>query len=304
MKIIKTQVDPLEILLFPFGTYVWISVIFIIFISTVFSLVLKDSNRRYFIFGKRNESTAYNLFVTMLGGPTNGNPNRNFSRYSYMMWVLMFLVLRNAYQSCLYHALKMDFVTPLPKTYEDIYKRGYIIWMNTFIYDYTKHLSPRFVDRIIKDDSYYINLFEKMMSTEGKIAILAPSVYAGYYRRTHIEKSDNLFLMNEIFHLQQLTIFMGKNFFMQDVIDKTVLEYINNGFMEKWESINLDRGNYKRKPPATKRMTMNEAIGALLILMNGCILAFFVFLVELIVFRYKFDRKQPKRKPRISISFF
>lgn len=304
MKITKTEVGALEILLIPFTKYVWIAMFFITFTSTAFSLFVKDSEYRRFLFGKRNQSATYNLFVTMLGGPTTEEPNRNFARYSYMMWVMMFLILRNAYQSCLYHALKMDLVTPPPRTYEDIYKAGYVIWMNTFIYEYTKHLSSKFNDHIKIDDSYYSTLFEKMMSTEGKIAILSPSVYSGFYRLTNKAKSENLYLMDEVFHIQQLTILMKKNFFMKDVIDATVLEYINNGFMEKWEGLNVDRGNYKRKPPATKRMTINEANGANFILINGLLLAALVFFVEILVSRFHFFRKQRKRKVKFNLRSF
>lgn len=306
MKITKSGVDPLEILLIPFNKYLWFTVLFTVLVSTIFSLVLRDSELREFLFGKRHGSTAYNIFVTVLGGATTAELNRNFARYSYMMWVILFLVLRNSYQSCLYHALKMNLVTPPPNSYEDIYNRGYIIWMNTFVYDYTKHLSLKFIGRIKLDDSYYSTLFEKMMSTEGKIAILSPSIYSGYFRLTHKHQSDNLFLMNEIFQIQQLTIFMRKNFFMKEAIDSTVLDYINNGFMERWESLNVDPGNYKRSPPATKIMTLNEAMGAHLILLNGLLLSVLIFLMELLTFRFKSYRQQKKRnqKHRFNMRYF
>lgn len=270
----------------------------------IFAFVLRNSVHKSFVFGAKNSSAGYNFFVAMLGGPTTVEPKRNFSRYLTMMWIILFFVLRNSYQSYLYQALKMDLVSEPPKTYKDLMDKGYFIWVNTFIYNYTKHLTARFANHFIVDDSYYIDLFQKMMDMNAKVGILSPEIYNGYFRRKARENSRNLYLLNDVLHVYQLTIFMKKNFFMRDVIDRAILEYINNGLLERWESINVDRTNYKRTPPATKTMTLYEALGALLILLNGLTLSIFVFLFELVAFHFKIFVTRKKVKHKLSLSSF
>lgn len=125
------KLDPFEKLLRPFELTVWICLL--ITLSIGFFVILMVSFRfkraKAFVFGAGNNSPVTNLLVGMFGGSQPKLPNRNFSRFLLMMFLLFCLVQRNAYQGSLYNFLKTDGRHKEVQTIDEMVEKGFDFYM-------------------------------------------------------------------------------------------------------------------------------------------------------------------------------
>lgn len=106
---------PLTRLTAPFTDYLWNTSGVILFISSMVILFSKRFNpiwRHVFIGGHLNRTPILNMWTAVLGNAI-GNPRmtdrRNFGTFSRtitILWIFLWLIIRNAYQGALYTSLQ------------------------------------------------------------------------------------------------------------------------------------------------------------------------------------------------------
>ena len=115
----------------PLSQHTWITICSVILVSTVVLLLTKQLSRRwrhFYIGGEMNRTPILNMWTSVLGNPianpriTNGRNLGNFARTLTILWILLWLIIRNAYQSSLYTYLQSNRLTSPYDTVEKIRK--------------------------------------------------------------------------------------------------------------------------------------------------------------------------------------
>lgn len=141
----------LTILLYPYKYIIWscICVIFLFTLISVVALKLTKDRTRAFFLGPKNNMPVFNMLNITFGGAINYVPTRNFARFILLIWLMMSLVLRTAYQSRLYDYLRTQpHMSPLYYRHT-IYSSDFQVYVTeTFyqiFYDRMPEIRPRFV---------------------------------------------------------------------------------------------------------------------------------------------------------------
>lgn len=142
------KLTELEKLLMPFSLMVWILLAATIFLALVLIALLNFSKRntRNFIYGFGVQHPVTNLLIAILGGSQTKLPQRNFSRFLLMMFLIFCLVMRNAYQGALFKFLQSDNRHKNVQTINDMIDQKFDIFMyKDFIYVFDSQ--PRSIER-------------------------------------------------------------------------------------------------------------------------------------------------------------
>lgn len=122
-------VTPLTRLLKPLHEFVWISVLLLISVSVLIILLTKKlpPRQRHFIIGGRMNRTPILNMLSSLIGNSLGNPRMaqsvyfgTFARTLAMLWILFWLIVRNAYQGALYEHFESQRIKSLYDSIEKI----------------------------------------------------------------------------------------------------------------------------------------------------------------------------------------
>lgn len=124
-----------EKLFFPFKIIIWscICTLFVIAAIVLVALKLMPRKNRDFFIGKSNNMPFFNMVTICLGGTVSikDMPLRNFARSMLLIWLLLTLVLRNAYQGKLYDNLRShQRMAPFYRLHE-LYESN----LNLFLYE-------------------------------------------------------------------------------------------------------------------------------------------------------------------------
>ena len=111
---------PLARLTAPFRIRAWSTITAFSIISPIVILLTKKLNRdwRHFIIGgQMNRTPILNMWTTILGNPianrkiVSGKHLSKFARIILILWIIMWIVVRNAYQGSLYRHLQKHRLT-------------------------------------------------------------------------------------------------------------------------------------------------------------------------------------------------
>lgn len=114
-------------LLRPFDNFVWISILFVLILSTIVIafLSLLPRKLRNFVYGERVTTPFMNLIIAMYGGAQTILPRYNFARSLLMMFLLFCLVLRSLYQGALFQYLQASDNEPEVESIEEMASRDF-----------------------------------------------------------------------------------------------------------------------------------------------------------------------------------
>lgn len=99
----------------PFGCFVWLLIFGVLSFAVVIILLTKKLSRKwrhFYIGGRQNRSPIQNMWATVLGNPianryiASGRSFGTFARTLLLLWILLWLIIRNAYQGALYYHLQ------------------------------------------------------------------------------------------------------------------------------------------------------------------------------------------------------
>lgn len=111
---------PLARLTAPFRYRAWSTITAFLIISPIVILLTKKLSkewRHFIIGGQMNRTPILNMWTTILGNPianrkiVSGEHLSNFARAILILWIIMWIVCRNAYQGSLYRYLQKHRLT-------------------------------------------------------------------------------------------------------------------------------------------------------------------------------------------------
>lgn len=120
---------PLSSILEPFQASVWIAIALLLITSIAIILFTKKLNRRrrHFIIGGRINRTPILNLINVLMGNVISNPRMKLSKYFSgfsrtltLIWILFWLIIRNAYQGSVYDSFQSERVNSPYDTVEKV----------------------------------------------------------------------------------------------------------------------------------------------------------------------------------------
>ena len=91
---------------------------------------LQSEHVQDFVLGRFNRHPGTNLWVAVFGGSQGNLPERNFSRFLLMMFLIFCLIMRSAYQGSLFKFLQTDQRHNEVGTIDDLVKQKYDIYIH------------------------------------------------------------------------------------------------------------------------------------------------------------------------------
>lgn len=152
----ESYISPLASLLTPLSTTLWMVNVTILVLATIFILSTKtliQKWRHFYIGGRLNRSPILNMWALVLGRPntnpfiTNGYFFGNFARALFLLWIILWFIIRSSYEGALYFYLQGIH----PTNYDMVYK---VLDSNCKIE--VKRGTYIQMQRVIKDESRYI----------------------------------------------------------------------------------------------------------------------------------------------------
>lgn len=148
--------SPLKILFFPFKYIIWscLSTIFLFTVLIVVALKFSAYRVRAFVLGPQNDSPVFNMLNICFGGTISYMPSRNFARTILLIWLVMSMILKTAYQSRLYDFMRTQPIMS-PKNYRHkIYSSNMKVYVTETFYQQFYDSMPEIRDRYVNLDCF------------------------------------------------------------------------------------------------------------------------------------------------------
>jgi ABC-type amino acid transport substrate-binding protein len=139
-----------EKLLLPFETSVWILIGMTIAAAflVIFALKFASESLRVIFYGTGVHQPTINIVIAILGGSQPKLPSQNFSRFLLSSFLILCLVVRNAYQGALFKFLQLDKHQKSVDSIDGMVKEDFDLFMTKFdIEEYFQDASSRFKER-------------------------------------------------------------------------------------------------------------------------------------------------------------
>lgn len=120
-----------EKLLQPFDVLVWMLVISTLSVATTVILAIKMQFQKVqsFVFGRKVNQPLVNLAIAIFGGSQPRLPGKNFSRFILMMFLILWLVLRNAYLGTMFKFLQSENRHKPVETINELFEQEFDIFV-------------------------------------------------------------------------------------------------------------------------------------------------------------------------------
>lgn len=151
-KEVDAQVSSITRLTAPFRGRLWIAIL-VILMSTVpvifLSKRMTQKWRHFYIGGRMNRTPLLNSWAAVLGCPianqliVSGRYIGTFGRTLFLLWIIMWLIVRNAYQGELYKFLQENRLTSPYDTVEKVALSSCRILSPASKYPFVQHLLSR-----------------------------------------------------------------------------------------------------------------------------------------------------------------
>ncbi|XP_065365310.1 uncharacterized protein LOC135958333 [Calliphora vicina] len=290
-----------EKLAFPFHYTVWFALGLIFALSSL--LICTCGRRRKwlryrdFLIGSANRTPHFHLYALAVGATmtTAHMPKRNFARFLLTCWLMVTLILRNAYQSGIYQMLRDNKQWNPPQTIENVFEQNYLISTTPENRKYFDILPDMKRKRIF--NTTILETFTEMLNAKEPIAFIIPYEYFGYFGKVNGSQWQHLHLVKERLLTQQLAIYVRHHSYFIPVLNDQISDAQYHGFITLWSRRNglsltsslkvtnygqLNSNNNADKDP----LSMNELGAIFMILVWLHILSTVAFLIELMWHRY------------------
>lgn len=281
------KLNSFEKLLSPFESNVWILICLTLFVGifSIFIINFKVKFLKQFIFGYGINCPLTNMFGAIIGIPQSMSPKKSFPRFLLMMFVLLCLVLRSAYQGSLFKFLQSDGRHRDPQTVDELIKNDYVFIVggsnNEVVKKYHKNLKTH---TVYVDQEKYFDL-DYFIASSSKSALFTSKMELMHYSQTH----DSLpyKICKEYFFMVNIVMYFRKNFFLKKAIDEASQWILTAGLLDHWMNRYDGTKKWRRVKIKPSVMTIDHLSGAFYLLLIGNSIGLIVFVFELFV-RKKF----------------
>ncbi|XP_055910410.1 uncharacterized protein LOC129944771 [Eupeodes corollae] len=285
------QYTPIQILFCPFTPLTWLSLLAFVTILISFRNLAISYHR---VLGPLLLGiTANQIVASFLGASISKLPNGNFIRYMLMLWIICAFVIRCAYQSLLFKLLQSNLNKKPPETYEELIDLNYTFVMNQGTIDtinsMLKNENGKF-RYIITQNSSNMCTFDFIENASGKFAGISPMDYLTYYAM--IQSKRGVFhVLNEKIIAQHNTLYFSKHSYLIERFNGILMNLRSSGLINLWASQHMDSSFFVKGKNDKEALKFKQLRGTFDVYLMFLIVAFIIFLLELLSKRIKLIRR-------------
>ncbi|XP_055298675.1 uncharacterized protein LOC129566616, partial [Sitodiplosis mosellana] len=284
--------SPFTRLMAPLSQQSWIAICSILIASIMVILLTKRLSkkwRHFFIGGRTNRTPILNMWNSVLGMAianrriARGRNFGNFARTLTILWIFLWLIIRNAYQSALYTYLQSH---PLTSPYDTVDKiRGSDCKVITTVstYHVIKDIIDR--DRIIMTYSDLSRTIQFLYDQDSKDTVALATdlnkksfnLKNSPHRRVEFTK-DRIYMYSPVF-------FFRKKSMLTRVINRQLQLLQEAGLINVWVGNRIDDRKTNSKCREPSKLRMEHIIAAFQICAIMYFVSFIIFILEIISVR-------------------
>lgn len=274
-----------EKLLSPFQSIVWIVLLltFLFGVAVILIIEFKFKNQRSFFYGERVNEPITNMFLALIGLPLVVLPKRNFSRFLLMMFLLLTLVLRSAYQGSLYKFLQSDGRHKNPQNIRELIERKYTFILSEVNRNLLMKYHPQIHKMAQYNDNYRFEDIDKLIQASQRSAVFSSRIQLINYSQNHTKFPYEI--CNENFFTVNVVMYFNKNFFLKKAIDSAIQDILTMGFMKKWLNEYDKTKKWKKDIFKPNIMNFEHLSGAFYFLIIGHFVSVIILGVEVVVYK-------------------
>lgn len=280
----------IEKLLKPFDSWVWIWFVTFLLLAMVVVIILKlicPKSIRDFVFGANVQSPGLNIINIIMGGTLHQLPRRNFARTLLIIFMVYGFIIQNSYKGALFKYMQLEVREQKITSTEELIAKNYTFYMGP---SFTQQLSvmPKVLEKtVVVNRTSYSQLVDRLQNPDFNGAVLTSDAHLAY---RNIEASPDRYFGHAKKKIRNtnVAIYFNKDSCLIHQVNTIIVNLISGGLIDTWASNFIDRSFLKRKSKSNAiQLSMDQLSGAFQLLIAGLILSFFVFLVEIIVGRFK-----------------
>lgn len=286
---LKKLINPMEPVIWTLFT-----ISLIIGLMVITYLKLQPKEMQSFVFGKGIKSPLLNFINIILGNSLLLLPNRNFSRFLFLMFTFYCFILRSSYLGGLVKFMQLDTREAKMATTKEIIDHGYKFFMLHSALAYLDELpAVESQTKLVSYEEYNkglenVNnsLFEGVFLTStAHLAYRNMKAYPNYFNWA----PESIYTLNIVMYMQRDSCFK-LNF------DAVLINLVSSGLINKWASTWIDR-KYLKEPikQNLQMLSVKQLEGAFQLLIGGLIFALCAFCVEISYKKIKRLRKKIAR---------
>ncbi|XP_037809283.1 uncharacterized protein LOC119602031 [Lucilia sericata] len=192
----------------------------IVYHTTPYKFVMTEL--RDFIFGIKNKSPTFYLFITFLGYgmPNQIMPKRNFARFILMSWLLLALEIRTGYLGKMFDSLRLGKRMPVPETIAELTARDYTLLNPIYTSFYPMNKTIIWQDRF--------STLQQIQTSEKRLTGAVILDYWAYYKFQN-HSITTLIPVAETIHSYQCVMYFNKHSLLQNSFDKKLKLFTDSG---------------------------------------------------------------------------
>ncbi|XP_037809286.1 uncharacterized protein LOC119602034 [Lucilia sericata] len=216
---------PIKQLINPLDGPTWFIILIFFSVSTFLIQIIiryKMTQLRDFIFGIKNKSPTFYLFITFLGYgmPNQIMPTRNFARFILMSWLLLALEIRTGYLGKMFDSLRLGKRMPVPETIAELTARDYTLLNPIYTSFYPMNKTIIWLDRF--------STLQQIQTSEMRLTGAVILDYWAYYKFQN-RSITTLIPVAETIHSYQCVMYFNKHSLLQNSFDKKLKLFTDSG---------------------------------------------------------------------------
>lgn len=274
--------NALERLLRPFHIEVWFLIAVTASAALACIAVVKFSSRtlRKFVLGVEMPHLGLNFVAIVLGVSLNRLPTTNFARFFITSFAVSCLVLRSAYQGSVFRFMQSDLKHKVVESIDEMVEEGFTFY--TLLGAESPFVDEKFKPSMVKAFPLkgLEDVMEKLKDPTFKGARSKSQTPVMYMNQ--IRQYDFVFeICKQTLLSSPVVMYLSKDSLATKPFNEKLGQLMNGGFIQHWHKALLYK---KQKEPNAqpKVLTLQHLIGIFHICWLGCLIATFVFIVELL----------------------
>lgn len=251
----------------------------------------KRNLARALVIGRKTKYPIMDLLSVIFTNPVK-NPEVTFTKFVLMNWIILFLILRVAYQANLYSILKSNKSKTIPKNLKEITADGYTLYSTIYVKEFFMDI-PELKCLIAINNSYIDDkdwrvtdlvmldwLISQKASSKKGVIISEEAFY--YYRINNPRNSSQLTLIKGIVLTQSIAFSLRKHSIYKPYFDEMLEGMLAGGLIDYWRKNHSWFKGKKLGKSAKKNiiLSVDKISFALSLVIIGGIVASVVFFFE------------------------
>lgn len=274
---------PLEKLLKPFQTAVWMtftSILIISFAAVKWIQTKLPKKAQNFAFGEKINDPMLNIVNIILGGSLPALPTRNFARTILAIFMIYCFIMQNSYKGSLFQFMQSTVREREVRNTEEMMQQKFKFYMMETAKDLLASMPQILNQSEYKNRTGFTKMFDEVVKPDFKGGLLTSVDHIAY---RNIQASPHKFFRHcpEVLMTYNIVIYMHKQTCFAEQLTNIITNLVNGGMVRNWASKFIDQKFLKRFPTSkTSGLNVKQLSGAFILFGVGLVLSFLAFLYE------------------------